>query len=182
MRRHCLMSTTSTSKEPKVGTLAEKTIVKEVNAIVESEDALLKAFVNNIMKHGKKATARRIVNDALHYIHSQRPEADPRQLLDEAMEKVEPLIKIVGSKRGSRNIQIPRPMNERQRRRTAILWIIDEANKRHKRNSMGQRIGMEILAVLQGDSAALAKRSQMHKAALQNRSNVVLMDRKIIKS
>ncbi|KAI8852662.1 ribosomal protein S7 domain-containing protein [Chytridium lagenaria] len=130
----------------------------DILGLLSTEDPLITAFVNNIMKHGKKSTARRI-----------------------AMEKVEPLIKVVGSKRGSKSIQVPRPLNERQRRRIAILWIIQEANKRHKKSSMGERIGMEVLSVLQGDSAALTKRSQMHKAALQNRSNIVLMDRKVMR-
>ncbi|KAJ3216151.1 tRNA-dihydrouridine(16/17) synthase [NAD(P)(+)]-like protein [Dinochytrium kinnereticum] len=155
--------------------------LQDVSPPLEVEDPLITAFVNNIMKHGKKATARRIVKDTLQYIHTQKPDQNPKTTLADAMEKVEPLIKVIGSKRGSKNVQVPRPLNERQKRRIAILWIIQEANKRHKKNGMGQRIGMEVLAVLQGESAVLTKRSQMHKAALQNRSNIVLVDRKIMR-
>ncbi|KAJ3106161.1 hypothetical protein HDU97_006978 [Phlyctochytrium planicorne] len=146
--------------------------------LIQAEDPLITAFVNNIMKHGKKTKAQRIVKDALQHLQAQKPDQDPRAVLGEAMEKVQPLIKVVGTKRGSKSVQVPKPLNEKQRRRIAILWIIQEASKRHKRNSMGQRVGMELIAVLEGDSATLTKKSQMHKAALQNRSNIVLMDRK----
>jgi small subunit ribosomal protein S7 len=132
------------------------------------------------MKHGKKSVARRIVSDALRHIQEQL-QKNPRMILGEAIEKVEPLFKVVGTKRGAKSIQTPKPLNERQRRRTAILWIVEAADKRHKKDSMGVRIAKEVLAILEDDSSALQKRNQVHRTALLNRSNVVLVDRKVMR-
>ncbi|KAJ3327609.1 hypothetical protein HDU76_011449 [Blyttiomyces sp. JEL0837] len=143
-------------------------------------DTLINAFVNNIMKDGKKATARRILQDALMYIQEESKE-NPRAVLAKAIDKVEPLMKLVGYKRGAKSVQTPHPLNERQRRRTAILWVKEAADDRPKRDSMGVRLGKEIMAIMKDESSVIQKRTQLHKAALQNRSNVVLVDRKVRK-
>ncbi|KAI8613907.1 ribosomal protein S7 domain-containing protein, partial [Chytriomyces sp. MP71] len=142
------------------------------------ESPLISAFVNNIMKSGKKATARRIVSDALKHIQLESG-SNPHHVLASAIEKVEPLFKVEGAMRGAKSVQTPRPLTERQRRRTAIIWITDAAQKRNRKDPAGIRIGKEVLAVLNDESAAIQKRNQVHKNALMNRSNLVLVDRRI---
>ncbi|KAJ3412061.1 hypothetical protein HDV05_001341 [Chytridiales sp. JEL 0842] len=154
--------------------------VKLNSAAMIAEDPVIEAFVNNIMKDGKKTVARRIISQTLQHLQTTLNQ-NPRVVLAQAVEQVEPLFKVVGIKRGAKSIQTPKPLNERQRRRTAILWIVEAANKRHKKDSMGLRIAKEVLDVLEGESSALGKKAQVHKAALVNRSNVVLMDRKVMR-
>ncbi|KAI9343117.1 ribosomal protein S7 domain-containing protein [Obelidium mucronatum] len=144
------------------------------------ESPLISAFVNNIMKDGKKATARRIVNDALKHIQVETS-SDPHQIMANAVEKVEPLFKVVGVKKGAKSMLTPKPLTERQRRRTAIIWIIGAAESRNQKDPAGIRIGKELLAILSDESSTIQKRNQVHKTALQNRSNVVLVDRRIRK-
>ncbi|KAJ3085176.1 hypothetical protein HK100_009138, partial [Physocladia obscura] len=98
-------------------TLSEKIRVPPV------ESPLIAAFVNNIMKDGKKAIARRIVASALGHIGSAPSSsayATPHLALAAAVEKAEPLFKVVSSKRGAKSLQTPKPLTERQRSESPI--------------------------------------------------------------
>ncbi|KAJ3028240.1 UNVERIFIED_CONTAM: hypothetical protein HDU68_002108 [Siphonaria sp. JEL0065] len=152
-----------------------------VSGSVAVETPLVSALVNNVMRHGKKATARRIVSDALKHVASSADKQDPHAILSAAVEKVEPLFKVVGVKKGAKSLLTPKPLTERQRRRTAIVWILDAANARNQKDPAGIRIGKELLAILSDESSTIQKRLNVHKTALQNRSNVVLVDRRIRK-
>ncbi|KAJ3341043.1 hypothetical protein HDU83_006814 [Entophlyctis luteolus] len=146
------------------------------------EPPLVAAFVNNIMKKGKKATARRIINTALAHVASEAPQfPSPHAAFAAAVEKAAPLFKIVGVKHGAKSIQTPTPLTERQRTRTGIVWIAQAANSSNSKIPGGVRIGKEIIDVLNGTSSVLQKRLQVHKTALLNRSNVVLTDRRLRK-
>ncbi|KAJ3077799.1 ribosomal protein S7 [Rhizoclosmatium globosum] len=145
------------------------------------ESPLIAAFVNNIMKSGKKTTARRIVSDALKHIQLETSK-DAHAVLATAVEKIEPLFKVVGVKQGAKSVQTPKALNEKQRRRTAIIWLVEAANSRNQKDPAGIRLGKEIIAVMNDESSAIQKRNLVHKNALANRSNVVLVDRRIRKS
>ena len=147
-----------------------------------TQDPLIHQVVNNIMKHGKKSLAQRLVSDALLYIqkvnHPHQHE-NPRKLLAQAVDMAAPLVKIASQKRGSKTIHSPRPITEHVRRRTGILWIVQAAKARGKGKPFPVRFGNEILAVLSGESAALQKKLNLHRMALANRSNVIMNDRKL---
>ncbi|KAJ3011008.1 hypothetical protein HKX48_007073 [Thoreauomyces humboldtii] len=146
------------------------------------ELTLTEAFVNNIMKDGKKARARRTLLDALQHIQRETGGQDPHVVLQQAVAKVSPLVKIVTTKRGAKGIQTPTPLNERQRRRFGILWIVDAAAGTKVGTTFGQRIGAEVLAIMDDKSTALLKRTNLHKQALSNRSNILMADRKMRRS
>ncbi|KAI9098817.1 ribosomal protein S7 domain-containing protein [Phlyctochytrium arcticum] len=136
------------------------------------------AFVNNIMKDGKKARARRILQDALDHVQRETGD-DPMVVLDKVVNRVGPLIKTVAVKRGGKNVPTPKPLNDRQRIRQGILWIIQAASGKNARGAFGERIGKEMIAVMNDESEALNRRENTHKQALANRSNVVMFDRKV---
>ncbi|TPX45610.1 hypothetical protein SeLEV6574_g03780 [Synchytrium endobioticum] len=143
-------------------------------------DPLIDQVVNNIMKHGKKSLARRLVSDALLYIRKKADSADsPRTLLAKAVDMAAPLVKMVSTKRGSRTIHSPRPISDHVRHRIAILWIVEAAASRGKGKPFAERFGNEVLAVLNGESSALQKKLNLHRMALSNRSNVLMNDRRI---
>lgn len=127
------------------------------------------SVVQNIMKCGEKAKYEKLVAESLRLIQLKTNQ-DPVELLSRALDMCAPLVKLLSAKRGSRRIQIPRPLTERARRRYAVLWIKQAADK--KKGSFPVRFANEIMLVLKGTSGALEKRTFTHKLALQNRSNV----------
>lgn len=56
---------------------------------------------------------------------------------------------------------IPSPLNVRQRRRAALEWICDAADKRKERDRLAVRFADEIVAVVEGRSPVWDKRSQV---------------------
>ena len=133
------------------------------------EDPLLSQLVNTIMKDGKKARAQRLVSDALLDIRF-KTNSDPYQVLSHAITEASPLIKLTSARKGSKVVQVPTPLQERQRRRRAIVWILEAAAKRNEKK-FPERLSAEVLAVINGASSVLAKKQQLHKSALANRAN-----------
>ena len=122
------------------------------------------------------------------------------EALQRAVELASPLLQVISQRRGSKLVATPRPLNDRRRKRTGIIWIIDAASVGHlkrgkssakggnkvvvKRNhdvGFSERLGNELFKVLAGESnsVVLGKKVQVHKAALLNKSNILLFDRKL---
>lgn len=104
---------------------------------------------------------------------SQLP-LDPIVYLNAIVDSVGPLLRIRqirGAAGGGMALPIPHPLNQRQRRRIAIRWIIDASDKRRK-ISLATRVSEELLAVAEGRSSVWMKREQIHKASVSARANV----------
>jgi len=104
---------------------------------------------------------------------------NPVQYLTLAIDSVAPLLRIrsqKGAAGGGQSLQIPVPLRVRQRRRQAMMWILDAANKKPSRGSgrglFAKKVAEEIVSVIEGRSTAWDKRAQLHKTATSARANV----------
>ncbi|KAG0252025.1 hypothetical protein DFQ27_008321 [Actinomortierella ambigua] len=139
-----------------------------------TENPVLSQLVNTIMKDGKKARAQRFVADALLEIRA-RTQSDPYEIVLDAIAQTCPILKLTAIKKGSKVLQVPTPMTERQRRRKAIVWILEASDSRKRSEKyFGDRLASEMLAVVNGNSGALRKKEALHKMALANRANASL--------
>lgn len=96
------------------------------------------------------------------------------------VDSVAPLLKLRQQKGivgGGVSVQVPSPLALRQRRRTAIKWIIDASDKRRDA-IFGQRVANELVAVAEGRSGVWDKREQVHKLGVAGRSNLGLVARR----
>ncbi|KAF9079960.1 hypothetical protein BGX29_002910 [Mortierella sp. GBA35] len=159
--------------EESVAAFAEFTPVSPEQARSLTENPILSQLVNTIMKDGMKARAQRFVADALLEIRS-RTQSDPYHVVLDALELASPILKLTAIKKGSKVLQVPTPMTERQRRRKAIVWILEASDKRKGEKLFKDRLASEFLAVVNGNSGALVKKNQLHKMALANRANASL--------
>ncbi|RHZ56883.1 hypothetical protein Glove_396g100 [Diversispora epigaea] len=69
---------------------------------------------------------------------------NPYRIIKASIEKTSPLIRLIGYKQNSKNIQIPIPLNELQKRHKAIKWKLSASDKRS-----GKKFS-EKLAVING--------------------------------
>jgi small subunit ribosomal protein S7 len=106
---------------------------------------------------------------------------NPILYLTLAIDSVAPLLRIRsqrGAAGGGVALQIPVPLGQRQRRRQAIQWIMGAASKRRNmgsgKNSFGQRIAQEMIAVIEGRSSIWDRRNAIHKLGVAARANIVL--------
>jgi small subunit ribosomal protein S7 len=104
---------------------------------------------------------------------------NPIGYLTVAIDSVAPLLRIRsqrGAAGGGAALQIPVPLGLRQRRRQAVEWILDAANKKKSRgsgkNQFALRVADEIINVVEGKSSVWEKRQLVHKTGTSARANL----------
>jgi len=147
---------------------------------------------NLIMQDGKKARAQSVMTEALAILRTKpAPKSNPRipiiptappleslpcdpvAFLQTAIDSVAPLFRIRSMKgSGGFRESIPAPLALQQRRRKAVMWILDAADKKKMRMGLAERLADEIFAVVEGRSSAWDRRQQVHKTAVAARANV----------
>ncbi|KAK9712216.1 hypothetical protein K7432_007283 [Basidiobolus ranarum] len=152
-----------------IASLAQTDKITENDRSIMIKDPLLSHLVNTIMRDGKKAMAQRMVARALIDIR-QKTNANPYEILTAAVDMASPLMVCKSGKRGTKVIQVPKPLNERQRRRKAFVWLLDAAKKRPERE-FPLRLSAEVLSIINGVSPILKQKEQLHKLVLANRAN-----------
>jgi small subunit ribosomal protein S7 len=155
-------NTTTPSATPVIPTTTNTSIVPK--------DEVVSQLVNTLMRDGKKARAQRLVSDSMKLLAKKVVETDPYIVLLEAIETASPLLKLSSTKKGSKIVHVPTALRDRQRRRRAIVWMLDASKKRGEK-SFEERFAAEVFDVSQGTSTVLQKKQQLHKQALANRAN-----------
>lgn len=163
------INTTTTSTTP-VTPLAPSTPASSHVPIVPN-DEVVSQLVNTLMRDGKKARAQRLISDSMKHLSKKiDTNSDPYTVLLEAIETASPLLKLSSTKKGSKVVHVPTALRDRQRRRRAIVWMLDASKKRGEK-SFEERFAAEVYDVSQGVSSVLQKKQQIHKQALANRAN-----------
>ena len=106
---------------------------------------------------------------------------NPVVYLTVIIDSVAPLLRIRsqrGAAGGGVALQIPIPLGQRQRRRQAVMWILDAASKRTSRvGGFAQRVAEELIAVAEGKSSVWERRGGVHKLGVSARVNLNLKRR-----
>jgi small subunit ribosomal protein S7 len=132
-------------------------------------DVLVARFINNILKDGRKATARGIVYDALEMIGT-KTEKNPVDVFRKAVENASPLIEVRARRVGGATYQVPTEVRPERRTALAIRWLISNATERSEGKSMSQKLAAELLAASAGDGGAIKKKDDVHRMAEANRA------------
>jgi small subunit ribosomal protein S7 len=106
---------------------------------------------------------------------------NPIAYLELALDSVAPILRIrtqKGAAGGGASLQIPVPLGVRQRRRTAVEWILKAIEKKASRGSgrkmFAQRFAEEIISIVEGKSGVWDKRMLIHKSGTMARTNMNL--------
>ena len=104
---------------------------------------------------------------------------NPVLYLTLAIDSVAPLLRLRsqrGAAGGGVALQIPIPLNVRQRRRTATMWILDTATKKRTfgsgRTMFAHKVADELIAVVEGKSSVWERRNAIHKLGVAARANL----------
>ncbi|OQO13338.1 hypothetical protein B0A48_01566 [Cryoendolithus antarcticus] len=161
-------------------------------------DPVVEQVTNLLMVDGKKAAAQRNMAHILSVLRTAPaptynpvrnllPGAPPAShlplnpvlYLTLAIDSIAPLLRIRsqrGAAGGGVALQIPVPLGLRQRRRQAMMWILDAVEKKKSRssgrNTFAQRVAEELIGVVEGKSGVWVKRDAVHKLATTARSNL----------
>ena len=131
-------------------------------------DKVVAKFINNVMEHGKKAVAEKIVYSAFDII-AQKSKQDALKVFAEALENVKPLVEVKSRRVGGATYQVPMEVRADRRQALAIRWIIEAAQKRSE-TTMTERLANELLDALANKGSAVKKREDTHRMAEANKA------------
>ncbi|KAI9659740.1 MAG: hypothetical protein M1831_003638 [Alyxoria varia] len=121
-------------------------------------------------------TARRLVPLPAHIPSYSHLPLHPTTYLTHALDSISPLIRLRsqrGLAGGGVALQIPVPLNVRQRRRQAIVWILEQCDKRAGGVSgFAKRFAEEVVGVVEGRSGVWERRGQVHGRGVAGRTNL----------
>jgi len=153
-------------------------------------------FINYLMQRGKKTVARKILYDALEIVgekmkqNSPNPSlekegkttetpslqkrgqggvADGRQVFDQALKNVSPIMEIKGRRIGGSNYQVPMEVLEPRRTALGMKWLIAAAQAK-KGQRMAEKLATEIMDAYNKTGAAIKKREDVHRMAEANKA------------
>jgi ribosomal protein S7 len=138
-----------------------------------NRDQLVETCTNHLMRHGKKATAEKILQNVFLRILAHYPRRHPVTLFAEAIDKNAPLLKNTSVRISMKQTIVPFALNEKQRIRAGWTSMIRAAAKGEERLSpFTERLANEVIKAFEGRGVGQQNRITEHKRAMQNKLNV----------
>ena len=128
----------------------------------------VQAFINYVMKNGKKSLATRLVYNAIDLME-ERTKRSGIEVFEEAIKKVTPLMEVRPRRVGGATYQVPMEVSPQRRFALASRWILAAAHARTGRN-FSERLAAELMDAVNETGSAIRKRSESHKMAEANRA------------
>jgi small subunit ribosomal protein S7 len=139
-----------------------------VDPDVRYNSVLVGVFINQIMRSGKKSTARSVIYDAME-IMEQRAHKNPLELVEQAVNNVKPVIEVKPRRVGGATYQVPVEVPPDRRVALAMRWLLKASDSRTGK-SMAEKLAVELLDAANGQGAAMKKREDTHRMAEANRA------------
>ncbi len=130
---------------------------------------LIAKFVNCLMTGGAKATAQRVVYDAMDIIAGKMKDVPPLEVFEKALDNVKPLIEVRSKRISGANYQVPMQVNKKRQLSLSIRWIRD-AIRAGKGSSTATRLAGELMSAYKGEGAAMQTRENVHRMAEANKA------------
>ena len=129
---------------------------------------LVARLISRVMTEGKKATAERIIYDALDIMERQESKA-PVNVLEQAIKNATPLLEVKPRRVGGATYQVPVEVRSDRGTALAIRWLIASARARAAK-SMAEKLAAELIDASKEQGATIKKREDTHKMAQANRA------------
>lgn len=145
-----------------------KAVQKKILPDPKYKDVLISKFVNCLLKQGKRATAERILYDALDLI-TDRTKEEGLTVFHKALENAKPALEVKSRRVGGSTYQVPVEVRADRQQALAIRWIIGFAKKRPDK-TMAQSLAAELIAAANLEGGTIKKREDTLKMAEANRA------------
>ena len=113
-------------------------------------------FINNIMLHGKKETARKSVYKAFEIIKEKTGNPNPLEVFDTAIKNAGPMVEVRSRRIGGANYQVPREVRPERRTALAMRWIIGAARGK-KGAPIAEKLAEELRQHVSHEVGPIAK-------------------------
>lgn len=128
------------------------------------KSALVTKFINQVMRSGKKNTAKKIVYEAF-----KKMPGNPLATFETAIKNVSPQLEVRSRRIGGANYQVPMPVTTDRQFTLATRWLILAA-KNKKGKPMAEKLAEEFILSSKNEGAAIKKRNDTHRMAEANKA------------
>jgi small subunit ribosomal protein S7 len=128
----------------------------------------VQAFINCVMKNGKKSTATTLVYGALN-LAEERTKKNGLEIFETAIKNVSPVMEVKPRRVGGATYQIPMEVPAYRRFALATRWILQAARSRSGKN-FSEKLAAEFMDAVNNTGSAIRKREETHKMAEANRA------------
>jgi len=141
---------------------------KTLNLESRYRDPLITKLINKTMQGGKKATAAKIVYDALEKLSRER-KVEPPELIREIVEKASPVLEVRSRRVGGANYQVPMEVRPSRKLILVMRWLLNAARSA-KGVPTADALYTEMKNILEGTGEVLKKKEELHRMAEANRA------------
>jgi small subunit ribosomal protein S7 len=141
---------------------------RDVKADIRYGSKLLAKLINYSMLSGKKATAERIVYDALELVE-KRSNTPALDVFNEALANCSPRLEVRTRRVGGANYQVPYEVPADRQIALALRWLVSFSRARGE-HTMAERLAGEILDASRKEGKAYNKRLDAHRMAESNKA------------
>ncbi len=131
-------------------------------------DTTVTAFVNKLMREGKKNLANRIFYGACRLIQ-ERSGQEPLKVFHQAVDNIRPKIEVKSRRVGGATYQVPVEVAPRRATSLALRWLSAASNARPERTAV-ERVAGELLDAAAGRGGAVKKKDDVERMAEANRA------------
>ena len=131
-------------------------------------DRQVQSFINRVMKHGKKSTARRVIYDAIDLMEEKTGKPG-LEVFKAALNEVSPLMEVRPRRVGGATYQVPMEVEPHRQFALATRWLIGAARARSG-NSFAEKLAAEMIEASNQQGSAYRKREEAHRMAEANRA------------
>jgi small subunit ribosomal protein S7 len=128
----------------------------------------VQAFINRMMKSGKKSTATRLMYDAMDLIED-KTKRNSLEVFEQAMKNVSPVMEVKPRRVGGATYQVPMEVPSSRRIALASRWILQSATARPGK-SFSEKLAAELMDAANNSGSSIRKREETHKMAEANRA------------
>lgn len=135
------------------------------------DNILVAKLINRAMKDGKKSVIQKQVYNAFEII-KEKSGKDALEVFLEAIENIKPTMEVRPRRVGGAAYQVPMSVRGPRRESLAIRWLVQAANSRSNSefHSFAEKLATEILDAVNGEGAAMKKKTDMERVAEANRA------------
>ncbi len=132
------------------------------------DSILVTQFVNKVLQRGKRATAERIMYEAMDTI-AEKTGGEALAVLKRAVDNTRPQLEVRSRRVGGATYQVPVEVRPRRANTLAVRWLVNNARARRER-SMAQRLANELLDASNAVGASVKQREDLQKMADSNKA------------
>ncbi|XP_076288889.1 mitochondrial ribosomal protein S7 [Lasioglossum baleicum] len=150
----------------------------------EFHDEVVRKFTNYVMRQGKKASARAIMEKTFEHIkmiqlerynnaapeHKQFVLLDPLDIFHRAVENCTPMLQLQKIRKGGIVYQVPVPMNDNRARFLSMNWIIQTAGEKDCTKTFPSMLAKELIDAANNQGRVIKRKQDLHRQCEANRA------------